>query len=209
MGYMTVKYSQGQPDEISRFSVSTNAEVTIQISERDGHQFIIIKEQSPGEAVSAEHTIEIPAALLPELRRAVSALEENIGEEDELEPGAQRAIVFAHESEEQFARILDFYHINWQYEPRTFAIEWDAEGAVTSSFTPDFYLPDYDLYIELTTLRQSLVTKKNRKIKKLRQLHPELNVKILYASDYRKIVEKFVASGRWQPATPDDSHRSE
>src|SRR5262249_61702817 len=97
---MTVKYPQGQPDEISRFSVSTNAEVTIQISERDGHQFIIIKEQSPGEAVSAEHTIEIPAALLPELRRAVRALGENIGEEGELEPGAQRAIGFAHESEE-------------------------------------------------------------------------------------------------------------
>src|SRR5262249_42164873 len=169
---MTVKYPQGQPDEISRFSVSTNAEVTIQISERDGHQFIIIKEHSPSEAVSSEHTIEIPAALLPELRRAVSALQENIVEEDDSEPAAQRSILFAHESEEQFARILDFYHINWQYEPRTFAIEWDVDGAVTSSFTPDFYLPDYDLYIELTTLRQQLVTRKNRKLKLLRQLHP-------------------------------------
>src|SRR5262249_44592396 len=91
-----------------------------------------------------------------------------------------------------------------QYEPRTFAIEWDADGAVTGSFTPDFYLPDYDLFIELTTLRQQLVTRKNRKLRLLRQLHPEINIKILYASDYRKIVEKFVASGRWQAAAGEE-----
>jgi hypothetical protein len=201
--HMTLKYFEQHPEEVSRFSVSTSAEVTIQIAERDGHQFIIIKEQSPdGSAdnrVSAsEHTVEIPAALLPELKRAVAVLEENFGEDAEAPAGESRPVSFAHESEAEFARILDFYHIDWRYEPRTFAIEWDDDGNVVSSFTPDFYLPNYDLFIELTTLKQSLVTKKNRKVRLMRSLYPEINLKMLYASDYRKLLERFAASGKWQ-----------
>jgi hypothetical protein len=196
---MTTKYSEERPDEVSRFSVSTSAEITIQISEREGHQFIVIKEQHPAGTISTtQQTIEIPAALLPELKRAVAVLEENFDDEDEPELASQHPVSFAHESEAEFARILDFYHIAWQYEPRTFAIEWDDEGNVASSFTPDFYLPDHDLFIELTTAKQPLVTKKNRKIRKLRELCPELNIKVLYASDYRKLIEKFAGSGSFQ-----------
>lgn len=195
---MSTKYSEERP-EVSRFSVSTSAEVTIQIAERDGHQFIVIKEQHPAGMVSTtEQTIEIPAALLPELKRAVAALEENFGDDDEASPPSRHPVSFAHESEAEFARILDFYHIAWHYEPRTFAIEWDQEGNVANSFTPDFYLPDHNLYIELTTAKQPLVTKKNRKIRRLRELYPEVNVKVLYASDYRKLIEKFAASGSFQ-----------
>ena len=196
---MTTKYSEERLDEVSRFSVSTNAEITIQIAGREGHQFIVIKEQHPAGTVSTtEQTIEIPAALLPELKRAVAVLEENFGDDDEPEPRSQHPVSFAHESEAEFTRILDFYDIAWQYEPRTFAIEWDDEGNVASSFTPDFYLPDHDLYIELTTAKQPLVTKKNRKIRRLRELYPEINIKVLYASDYRKLIDKFAASGRFQ-----------
>lgn len=195
---MTLKYSEERPDEVSRFSVSTSAEITIQIAERDGHEFIVIKEQHEGGVPAIEQTIEIPAALLPELKRAVAALEENFPDEDEPAPAAAHLISFAHESEAEFARILDFYHIAWLYEPRTFVIEWDEEGSVAASFTPDFYLPDHDTYIELTTLKQNLVTKKNRKVRMLRELYPEITVKVLYASDYRKLVDKFAASGTWQ-----------
>ena len=192
---MTTKFEE-RPDEVSRFSVSTSTEVTIQIAERDGHQFIVIKEQHPAGRISTtEQTIEIPAALLPELKRAVAVLEENFGDEDEPEIPARHPTSFAHESEAEFARILDFYHIEWQYEPRTFAVEWDEEGNVASSFTPDFYLPGHDLYVELTTARQPLVTRKNRKIRRLRDLYPEVNIKVLYASDYRKLIEKFAGSG--------------
>lgn len=195
---MSTKYEE-RPDEVSRFSVSTNAEITIQIADRDGHQFILIKEQHPaGTIATSEQTIEIPAALLPELKRAVAVLEENFGDEDEPEPRTPHAISFAHESEAEFARILDFYHIAWQYEPRTFAVEWDKEGNVAGSFTPDFYLPDHHIYIELTTAKQPLVTKKNRKIRRLRTLYPEVNIKVLYASDYRKLIEKFAGSGSFQ-----------
>jgi hypothetical protein len=59
---------------------------------------------------------------------------------------------FAHNSERQFAKLLDFYAIAWEYEPRTFTLEWDRDGKPTQAFSPDFYLPAYDLYIEITTL---------------------------------------------------------
>src|ERR687895_2305307 len=93
-------------------------------------------------------------------------------------------IEFAHASERQFARLLDFYQIEWQYEPRSFDLEWDKDGNVIKRFTPDFYLPAYDLYIEITTLNQKLVTKKNRKVRRLRELEPEIKVKIFYQRDY-------------------------
>lgn len=98
---------------------------------------------------------------------------------------------FAHASERQFARLLDFYAIEWQYEPTSFDIGYDAEGTVVSRFTPDFYLPDYDLYIEITTLNQKLVTKKNRKVRRLRQRYPEIKCKVFYQRDYLSLVTKY------------------
>ena len=98
---------------------------------------------------------------------------------------------FAHNSERQFAKLLDFYDIAWEYEPRTFTLEWDRDGRPAQAFAPDFYLPAYDLYIEITTLNQKLVTKKNRKARRLRELHPEVNVKVLYQRDYLALLEKY------------------
>jgi hypothetical protein len=99
--------------------------------------------------------------------------------------------IFAHASEAEFARILDFYQIRWEYEPRSFAIEWDAQGTVTRYFTPDFYLPEFDLYLELTTLRQKLVTKKNQKIRRLRELYPGIKIKLFYRRDIRHLFSKY------------------
>ena len=98
---------------------------------------------------------------------------------------------FAHKSEEEFARFLDFYNIDWRYEAACFALTRDEEGRVIESFTPDFYLPQLDLYIELTTMKQGLVTRKNRKIRKMRKLYPDIKVKILYGRDYRELLFKF------------------
>lgn len=98
---------------------------------------------------------------------------------------------FAHASERQFARLLDFYQIDWEYEPTSFDLESDADGNVIRRFTPDFYLPQYDLYIEITTLNQKLVTKKNRKIRRLRELYPGVNCKIFYQRDYLSLVTKY------------------
>ena len=100
-------------------------------------------------------------------------------------------IEFAHESERQYARLLDFYQIDWDYEPHTFDIEWDADGAITKRFSPDFYLPDFDLHIEVTTMNQRLVTKKNRKVRRLRELYPDVKIKIFYQRDYVALLEKY------------------
>ncbi len=101
-------------------------------------------------------------------------------------------IIFAHESEKEFAKILDFYRIKWEYEPKTFTLEWDEKDIPLLSFTPDFYLAELDLYIELTTLNQKLVTKKNRKIKKIRELYPEINIKLFYKKDYNSLLFKYL-----------------
>jgi len=98
---------------------------------------------------------------------------------------------FAHASEAEMSRILDFYGVRWDYEPHTFPILWNLDGDVVESFSPDFYLPDLDLYLELTTLRQKLVRKKNRKLRRLRELYPDLNVKLFYARDFRALMLKY------------------
>ena len=98
---------------------------------------------------------------------------------------------FAHASEAEMSRILDFYTVRWEYEPHTFPILWNLDGDVVESFAPDFYLPDLDLYLEMTTLRQKLVRKKNRKLRRLRELYPDLNVKLFYARDFRALMLKY------------------
>jgi hypothetical protein len=98
---------------------------------------------------------------------------------------------FANESEAEFAKVLDFYRIPWNYEPETFPVEWWPDGRVKSSFSPDFYLPEMDTYLELTTMKQSLVTKKNRKVRLFRQLYPDKKLLIFYGRDFRKLAQKF------------------
>ena len=79
---------------------------------------------------------------------------------------------FANEAELEYAKILDYYGVPWLYEPRTFVLERDEDGRVLEAFTPDFYLPEQDLYLEMTVMKQSLVTRKNRKLRKLRERYP-------------------------------------
>ena len=98
---------------------------------------------------------------------------------------------FAHASEAEMARILDFYRIRWEYEPHTFPILWNLDGVVIESFSPDFWLPDLDLYLEMTTLRQKLVRKKNRKLRRIHELYPDIRVKLFYARDFRALMLKF------------------
>lgn len=97
---------------------------------------------------------------------------------------------FAHESEAEFARFLDFYQVEWRYESVCFPIERDGSGRVTEAFTPDFYLPQLDLFVELTTMKQRLVTRKNRKLRRMQELYPEIRVKVLYRRDYRNLLMK-------------------
>ena len=101
-----------------------------------------------------------------------------------------KTVSFAHPSEEEFARLLDFYQIEWVYEPRSFMLQWEGDK-VTEMFTPDFYLPALDLYIEMTTLKPGLTSAKNRKVRRLRELYPEVKVKLLARRDYDRLVAKY------------------
>jgi hypothetical protein len=123
---------------------------------------------------------------------AVASFEMPAPASEAIVPAAERSMpAFAHASEAEMARILDYYRIAWEYEPHTFPILWNLEGAVVESFSPDFWLPDLELYLEMTTLRQKLVRKKNRKLRRVRELYPDLRVKLFYARDFRALMLKF------------------
>jgi len=98
---------------------------------------------------------------------------------------------FVNEAELEYAKILDYYSVPWMYEPHTFVLERDDEGRVTEAFTPDFYLPEQDLYLEVTVMKQSLVTRKNRKLRKLRRLYPDVKVKLFYERDFERLVSRY------------------
>ena len=98
---------------------------------------------------------------------------------------------FANEAELECAKILDYYKVPWAYEPRTFVLEQDEEGRVLEAFAPDFYLPDQDLYVEVTGMKQSLVTRKNRKLRKLREQYPDIKIKLFYKRDLERLAQRF------------------
>lgn len=105
-------------------------------------------------------------------------------------PDATVDVSFMHESEREFAALLDYYHINYLYEPRSFPLRWNGDRVV-EMFNPDFYLPEYDQYFELTTMKQSLVTQKNRKLRQVRELYPEINIQLLYRRDLMRLMGKY------------------
>lgn len=98
---------------------------------------------------------------------------------------------FANQSEQMFANLLDFYRIAWEYEPRSFPIQMDRDGNALEAFTPDFYLPEFDVYIELTTMKQAHVTRKNRKVRLLRELYPQVNIQVFYQKDFENLIFKY------------------
>ncbi|KGP75955.1 histidine kinase [Desulfosporosinus sp. Tol-M] len=102
-----------------------------------------------------------------------------------------RHVVFKNQSEEEFAKILDMYSLDWEYEPRTFPIKWDMEGNITMAFSPDFYLPRFNTYIELTTMNQKYVSEKKKKVHLLKKLYPGTNINIVFKNDFYTLLERF------------------
>jgi hypoxanthine phosphoribosyltransferase len=97
---------------------------------------------------------------------------------------------FAHSSEGEIAGVLDYYGVKWLYEPRSFPLRWDGDRIV-EMFTPDLYLTELDLYLELTTMKQSLVTEKNRKLRHIKELYPDINIRLLYRRDIHRMLAKY------------------
>jgi hypothetical protein len=202
-----------------RFAIGANTEAAISLLESKQGLFLQLQTQKGGdtEDVVVESKTSIPAALLPEMKRAINEVERILsdrGELDDYDNGLayqrSRSSIFANESEQEFARILDFYKIRWDYEPTTFPIAWDEEGYVRESFTPDFFLPDYGVFIELTTMKQSLVTKKNRKVRLFEQHYPDMPIKLFYGKDYKALLAKFgIPAYDAEPKTQNDTAKPE
>ncbi len=104
---------------------------------------------------------------------------------------AEKGAPFSHHAEQEIARLLDYYRIQWMYEPRSFTLQWDGQGKPKRQFTPDFYLPDYDLYLEVTTLRQRLMTRKKQNLRLIRELYPQVRIKMLTRRDVRSLFLKY------------------
>jgi hypothetical protein len=98
---------------------------------------------------------------------------------------------FANEAERECAKVLDFYGVPWEYEPHTFVLEEDEEGRTIEAFRPDFYLPEQNLYLEITVMKQRLVTRKNRKLRKLRERYPDVQVKLFYKRDIERLAKRY------------------
>ena len=98
---------------------------------------------------------------------------------------------FQNDVEVECAKLLDYYRVPWDYEPRTFVLEQAEDGTIIEAFRPDFYLPEQDLYLEVTVMKQSLVTRKNRKLRKLRELYPDVKVKLFYKRDIQRLAERY------------------
>lgn len=133
--------------------------------------------------------------LYAEMKNSLQFSNQNIDDKILKKKNEPKGVIFKHPAEEEFASILDMYGLDWEYEPNIFPVEWDAEGNVTMAFSPDFYLTKFDTYIEITTMEQKYVTTKNKKVRKLRELYPEININIVYKKDFHSLLKRFGFSG--------------
>jgi len=147
------------------------------------------------DGLELEQSLTILMNLIDFKKEKPEALKEKTEKEKTEEVKEVEEYNFAHASEKEFAKILDMHHIKWDYEPTEFPLEWDAEGNITMAFRPDFYLTEYDTYIELTTMKRKYVTEKNKKVRKIQKLYPHINIKIVYKKDFHKLVDKFELNG--------------
>ncbi|MFH5836051.1 cytidylate kinase family protein [Proteiniclasticum sp. C24MP] len=136
--------------------------------------------------VEAEEAISLILDLYRKKRMDPGTVEEAVQSEE---------IHFKNESEEEFAKVLDLYNLEWEYEPRTFPLKWDSEGNITQAFSPDFYLPRFNTYIELTIMNQKYTSIKRKKMALLKKLYPGTNISIVYKNDFHSLVERFAQWG--------------
>lgn len=99
--------------------------------------------------------------------------------------GQESAIAhFAHPAERYLAELFDEQGIRWDYEPHLFPLQYRPDGRIAEAIRPDFYLPDLDVYVECTVIRER--TPKNRKLRKLRERYGVV-VTCLDRRDFRRL----------------------
>ena len=189
-----------------RYNVTEEeAESTASIGDRKHKRFVsILFETDLAEAELYDLTLNTDKLSVEECAQAVLALAEKRADRIKITDETARddsidhqtaTPVFKNETEEEFAKILDMYGIEWMYEPKTFPIEWDEDGNIKMAFSPDFFLPKFNLYLELTTMDQKYVTKKNKKARMVMDLYPGTNVRIVYKKDFQELIERLRSFG--------------
>ena len=80
-----------------------------------------------------------------------------------------------------------------------FVLRGTTTGRRVAGFRPDFWLPDHGCFVELTTADQRLVTRKNAKVRRLRELYPEVEVVVVYQRDFLALLG---STGSSRPPSP-------
>lgn len=83
--------------------------------------------------------------------------------------------------EANFARILNLLKIKWVFQPESFDLKFQK-------YTPDFYLPEYDLYVEIKNFLSNYSAKRD---KAFRKLYPDKNLSLILRPEYTKLQSGF------------------
>ena len=108
--------------------------------------------------------------------------------------GASETPRFAHPVERALSGVLDELGVRWRYEPHTFVLGRHPSGSVSAAFTPDFYLPDLDLYLECSVARTGLLRRKRRKIEATQRRYGVV-VHLVRRSDFETLVRRWSLRG--------------
>ncbi len=153
--------------------------------------------------VSVDAAVEMAAGLYKD-HTAHEFLYNSAIEDGRVKQRREVSTLMKNDSETAFAKVLDMYHLRWIYEPKTFPLEWNEEGQVTLGFSPDFYLPDYDLYLELTVMNPKYASDKHKKARLLEELYPGTRVEVVYRRDFEHLLRSMRTKGENVVDLPDD-----
>ena len=90
-------------------------------------------------------------------------------------------IYFYSRWEANIARLFNYLGIRWQHQPKIFNL-------VSQNYTPDFYLPDDDIYIEVKNFLWKYSKIRDRKFRKL---YPDIKLTLLLKKDYLELEKKY------------------
>lgn len=163
-----------------------------QVHEHDWEDPVLYHLVINSEGLDLDESLALLMNLFDLKKENPQLLNQKTSKESEAEDSkSENERVFGHQSEKEFAKILDMHQIKWEYEPTEFPLEWDPEGNVKMAFRPDFYLSEHDTYLELTTMKRKYTTEKNKKVRLLQKIYPHVKVKIVYKKDFEQLAEKF------------------
>lgn len=92
-----------------------------------------------------------------------------------------KTIYFYSRWEANIARLFNYSDIKWKHQPKIFDLK-------TQTYTPDFYLPEYDMYIEVKNFLWKYSEIRDRKFRKL---YPDINLILLLKKNYLELEKEY------------------